>query len=518
MDAQTEAKIEKPSVQAVSPEPSIAQSAPSAGLAAISAAVNAGASPAPIVGEAEPVQVKPAATTAPPDFGSSIKPIIRTEKLNVIYSIGISTKVHVLKDIDMEIFPGEFVIFYGPSGCGKSTLLYSIAGLEMNILGNVFFKNKNIAQMNMKEIELYHQQNTGMIFQAYYLINSLTVLDNVTLPQVSVGARRAERRKRAEDLLKHFGVSDQAGKLPNELSGGQQQRVAICRALINDPEILLADEPVGNLDSKSSEDVMQLIRDLNRNAGKTIVLVTHNPEHLHFAHRVFFLKDGKIIDVKIISQAEPEKEEDKEEVKSTIPKDLELLARTFSSIGANQTGNLLTPFKAKQIVSEIVTGLTVEEISRIQKKVEEMLMMRFSDSASMMRFLDDEIEKGGMGFDKRTAKRISEEVHKIVDEIKLLERQEERIKVQGSRPIDQDSEVVQIRQYLLEAFNIKITDVIGLIRMNQAIKDRLENKIDLRAVERLFDLPVKRGGAGIDRRLSRKLSKRLELVILGKFK
>ncbi len=448
----------------------------------------------------------------------SVRPIIRAEKLNVTYTIGLKTKLHVLKDIDLEIFPGEFVIFFGPSGCGKSTLLYSIAGLETNIEGNVFFNDKNIARMTAKENEKYHQQNTGMIFQAYYLINSLSVADNVMLPQVSISARRTDRKKRAEDLLKHFGVWDQEGKLPNELSGGQQQRVAICRALINDPEILLADEPVGNLDSKSSEDVMQLIKDLNRNGGKTIILVTHNPEHLHFAHRVFYLRDGRIIDVKVISQMESEPEKKEEEVPTTIPKELELLARTFSSIGANQSGNLLTPFKAKQIVSEIVTGMSVEEISKIQKKVEEMLTMRFTDSGSMMRFLDEEIEKGGMGFDKRTARKLSEELRHIVEEIKLLERFEERIRDKGMLAIDQESEVVQIRQYLLEAFHVKITDVIGLIRMNQAIKDRLENKIDIAVVQKIFDTPVRRGGAGIDRRLSRKMAKRLELVILGKFK
>ncbi len=446
------------------------------------------------------------------------QPIIRIEKLNVTYAIGRTNKIHVLKDIDLEIYPGEFIIFFGPSGCGKSTLLYSIAGLETNIEGKIYFHGKSLSDMTPREIEHYHQRKMGMIFQAYYLINSLTVFDNVILPQMSIGAKHSDRTKRAIDLLKHFGVWDQANKLPNELSGGQQQRVAICRALINDPELLLADEPVGNLDSKSAQDVMNLLNDLNHNAGKTIILVTHNPEHLHFAHRVFYIRDGRIIKTEVNQQVSAEPQVKEEEVAAKIPKSLELLARTFSSIAAHQTGNLLTPFKAKQIVLEVLTGLTAEELEKIQKKVEEQLLMRFADTAAVRRFLDEDAKRGGMGFDRRKAERLAAEIMRIIQEVKLLERQEERLKDSRFKSLDQDSEVVQIRQYLLETFGVKIHDVLALIRMNQAIKDRLENKIDKAVVQKVFDMPIKRGGVGIDKRLAQKMAKRLELLILAKYK
>ena len=177
------------------------------------------------------------------------EPIIKIKELNVVYFMGKSNEVHALRNINLEIYPGEFIIFFGPSGCGKSTLLYSIAGLETNINGNIMLNGKDIASMKQKELEDFHRQKIGMIFQAYYLISSLSVANNVVLPQIFIEKNRIERKKKALELLQHFGVSGEADKLPSELSGGQQQRVAICRSLMNDPEVLLADEPVGNLDS-----------------------------------------------------------------------------------------------------------------------------------------------------------------------------------------------------------------------------------------------------------------------------
>src|SRR4030042_4815348 len=200
------------------------------------------------------------------------KPIIKTNKLAVTYFAGLDNEARALQDINIEIHPGEFIILFGPSGCGKSTLLYSIAGLQPNVQGSIFFYDKDIILFSKKELENYHQKKTGMVFQAFYLINSVTVEKNVMLPQIALGAPVMERKKRTMELLAHFGVAEQAGKLPLELSGGQQQRVAICRALINEPEILLADEPVGNLDTKSAHDVMLLLQELNQKQKKTVVL------------------------------------------------------------------------------------------------------------------------------------------------------------------------------------------------------------------------------------------------------
>ena len=232
------------------------------------------------------------------------KPIIKLSKVNVTYFRGRSNEVRALQDINLDVYPGEFIVFFGPSGCGKSTLLYAVAGLESHTEGNIEVDGQNIAKMKTKAMGAYRQKKIGMIFQAFYLINSLSVIKNVLLPQMAIGVAVHERIKRARELLNKFGVGDQKEKIPSELSGGQQQRVAICRAIINNPDIILADEPVGNLDSKSANDVMNLLTDLNTHEKKTIILVTHDPSRLSMAHRVYYMKDGRIIETRIQKKLE----------------------------------------------------------------------------------------------------------------------------------------------------------------------------------------------------------------------
>ena len=443
-------------------------------------------------------------------------PIIKIKNLSVTYFLGKPNEVRALRDISLEIYPGEFIIFFGPSGCGKSTLLYAIAGLETETTGNIYVDNKDIAEFGHKELGHYHQRKTGMVFQAFYLINSLSVLKNVILPQIAIGGKKKERKKRALELLEHFGVKEQADKLPNELSGGQQQRVATCRALVNDPDILFADEPVGNLDSKSSDDVMKLFKDLNEKQKKTVILVTHDPSHLSIAHRVFYMKDGAVTNVKInkaINRIIASKE--KKESKPSLSKDLELLARTFSSISSS-IGNLLTPFKAKQITTEVLTGMTEEEISGIENKVEGLLIKGVQDDDLMFKYLDEEVEKGGLGLDKRIARNLADRIKNIVKEIKILEQEENKVNLR--QDFDSDKEIMQIRHYLLDCFDARIKEISAVETINKAIKKRLENKIGKTAFQEKLDLPIKKGGAGLDKRTAKKMAKRLELLILGKYK
>lgn len=449
-------------------------------------------------------------------------PIIKIRDLNVIYFLGKSNEVHALKNINLEIYPGEFIIFFGPSGCGKSTLLYSIAGLERNIHGHIFIGKSDLAQMKAKELEQFHREKMGMIFQAYYLIASLSILNNVVLPQVFMGkSAREEREKRAMELMEHFGVAKQAHKLPPELSGGQQQRVAICRSLMNDPELILADEPVGNLDSKSSDEVMALLGELNENQKKTIILVTHNPEHLRYAHRIFFIRDGQLVETKVnkVVDRSIEKlvqQETPAEKKPEISKELELLLRTYSGLSSAQAGSLLVPFKAKQITLEALLGMSTEQIEQISKRVEYLLLRGIDNSEELYKFLDIEIAKGGMGLDKRTAEKLSEKIKSIVAEIKYLEEQENAAK--QNKLVNTDEEIVQVRQYILDAFDMEIQNIEALKVLDKAIKQRIENAIDRAAFEKVIDMPLKRGGVGLNRRVVRKVSSRLELLILGKYK
>lgn len=447
------------------------------------------------------------------------RPIIAIKDLNVIYFMGKANEFYALKNINLKIYSGEFIIFFGPSGCGKSTLLYSIAGLETNIQGNILVNGQDIGEMKHREIEEYHRKKIGMIFQAYYLIGSLNVLNNVILPQIFVGAARGDRKKKAMELLEHFGVNEQADKLPTELSGGQQQRVAICRSLMNDPDVLLADEPLGNLDSNSANEVMLLLSDLNERFKKTIILVTHNPDYLRFAHRVFYLKDGMIINKKInkvIDRTIRKLVEVEEADQPEISKSLALLLRAYSSLSSAQAGNLLIPFKAKQIVLESMVGSSSDDLEKISKKVEGLIMRGLDDNDEVFNFFDAATEQGGMGFDKRTAAKLIDGIKEIIREIKFLEAEEAKIK--NHQLVDSGAEIVHIRQYLMSAFKIDLKSIEVLKNFDKAIGGRLNNTIDRAGFQKQLDAPVAGGGTGFDKRTSKKMSKRMELLILGKFK
>lgn len=203
--------------------------------------------------------------------------------------------MQVLNGISLEIFSGEYVVFFGPSGCGKSTLLNCVAGLEIPDSGKITVRGEDLSKLNKQQLAEYRNKKIGMIFQQFNVLKSFSVINNIALPQSFTGVPLKRRLARAKHLLKMFGLEKIAKRLPTEISGGQQQRVAIARALVNNPWILIVDEPTGSLDSKASEEVMELIEKLNTKSRRTVILVTHNPEQLKYAHRIFYLKDGQVI-------------------------------------------------------------------------------------------------------------------------------------------------------------------------------------------------------------------------------
>ncbi|OIO32860.1 MAG: hypothetical protein COZ49_04055 [Candidatus Yonathbacteria bacterium CG_4_10_14_3_um_filter_47_65] len=229
-----------------------------------------------------------------------MEPIIKVNNLRVVYHKGTTAESVALKGVSIDVNSKEFAIIFGPSGCGKSTLLYAMTGIERNVdSGDIFVKNKNVVKLSAEEQLLLHRKDIGMIFQAYNLIPTLNVIDNVALPLIADGVKRAERKSKAMLLLSRFGISQFAERFPQNLSGGQQQRVAIARALIGDPDIILADEPTGNLDSQSAKVVMETLFNLNEEGNKTIVLVTHDPSYLEYAHKVFHIADGCVTKVEM---------------------------------------------------------------------------------------------------------------------------------------------------------------------------------------------------------------------------
>lgn len=218
---------------------------------------------------------------------------IVVKDIHKCFGVG-DVKVKVLKGIDMNVKKGEFVSIMGPSGSGKSTLLYLIGGLDNPTEGNVFIKNQDIHQLNDKQESEMRRRDIGFVFQFYNLVPNFNVEENVLLPVLLDGGKIKNYKEKLDEVLEIVDLKDRKKHTPRELSGGQQQRVAIARALMNDPDIILADEPIGNLDSKSGTTVMELFQRINQEHNKTIVQVTHSHEAALYGSRIVNIKDGVI--------------------------------------------------------------------------------------------------------------------------------------------------------------------------------------------------------------------------------
>jgi len=214
------------------------------------------------------------------------------ENVNKIYQMG-DVQAHVLKDITLEVRTGELLAILGPSGSGKSTLLHMMGLLDTPTSGKVFLGGKDVSRLTEDEAAEERGEDIGFVFQAFNLIPSLSALENVMLPLLIYERDEDEARDKASTILKRLGMGDKFINRPNQLSGGQQQRVAIARALTMNPEYILADEPTGNLDSKSGDEVIKIFQELNEE-GKTIVIVTHDHDITNHAQRIIFIKDGKV--------------------------------------------------------------------------------------------------------------------------------------------------------------------------------------------------------------------------------
>jgi len=221
--------------------------------------------------------------------------IIKIEDVWKSYNMGKAGKLTVLKKITLRIDKGEFVAIAGPSGSGKSTMMNIVGALDIPSQGAVYLKDENIAAMSESSLAVLRGKTIGFVFQQFNLIPTLSALQNVLLPMEFVEEVPSIAKKRAKHLLEILGLGDRIYHKPTELSGGQQQRVAIARALANDPEVILADEPTGNLDSKTGKFVMDFLGNLNRKEGKTVILITHDLHLIKYAKRVIYLKDGIII-------------------------------------------------------------------------------------------------------------------------------------------------------------------------------------------------------------------------------
>ncbi len=222
-----------------------------------------------------------------------MKNIIELRNVCKRYKMG-ETIVKALDDVEVKIKKGDFAIIIGPSGSGKSTMMNMVGALDLATLGEIYLDEQDIEKMEESELAQIRGKKIGFVFQTFNLIPTLTAIENIAMPMMFQGVPRNEQIERAEEILKSVKLTHRRNHFPNELSGGERQRVAVGRALANDPEVILADEPTGNLDSKTGLEIMNLFKELHKE-GKTIILVTHDLNLIKYGNKIIKLKDGKIV-------------------------------------------------------------------------------------------------------------------------------------------------------------------------------------------------------------------------------
>jgi len=227
--------------------------------------------------------------------------LIKLENVWKIYQLG-KIKLTILKNISLEIVPGAFVVILGPSGSGKSTFLNMVGCLDLPTKGKVFLDGKDISKMSEDELAQVRGKKIGFIFQQFNLLQNLNALENVMMPMIFQGKSEMERQERAKSLLTSFGLGERILHRPSELSGGEQQRIAIARSLANNPEIIVADEPTGNLDSTIGKKIMEILINLHQKEGKTIVVVTHDPTIANYSNQIINIKDGQLVSNHLIAE------------------------------------------------------------------------------------------------------------------------------------------------------------------------------------------------------------------------
>lgn len=426
---------------------------------------------------------------------------IQADNLVITYNKGKSNEFNALKNINAEIYPREYIILFGPSGCGKSTLLYTILGGNTPDTGHLFVKGEDIYAYTPAEMNKYQQSVIGIVYQQFNLITSISVLDNVALPMVFLNRSKAERDARGRELLRRFGIPERLeNKTPVMMSGGQQQRVAVARSLVNDPEILLADEPVGNLDSISAEHVMDSFQEINEKDRKTVILVTHDAKYLPYAHRIFYMRDGVLRRIVV----NPEKPQVKR-VKpgETIVTEIEQLARLYPYAEPIE-------LKVKSVVNFATQTLGFSQLERLEKAVLEVLKGTM-DSSMFSEFVQRRFAEGGVGLSREDTERMTKRVFTLFHYSQDVLRFREQI---------HNDDLFMHQRKFIDRIMIYVQEEIGLVSteaqlkvLRTAIGERVGGIITGDEFEERLLLPPRLGGAEFDEIVAHLISRHLEKLI-----
>ncbi|MDD5527633.1 MAG: ABC transporter ATP-binding protein [Patescibacteria group bacterium] len=415
-----------------------------------------------------------------------MEPIIQTKHMDVVYNLGKKNEFKAITDFNLDIYPGEFIALFGPSGCGKSTIFYSILGILQPSSGEILIKGENPYAFSANEMVNYQSRIIGIIYQAFFLINSISVMDNVVLPQAFLGIPWWKRKKRGQELLDRFGIGNKAENFPMLLSGGQSQRVSVARSMVNNPDILLADEPTGNLDSKSSEQVMRVLDEINKKDKKTVIMITHNASQLVWCHRVFYMKDGQLLR----TVPNPDKKQiikfDRQKVLVT---EIELLSQMFPYFEPED-------LKVKSLVNYLTQDLDFLQIDRLEKAVK-LMILRTMGRDNFQEILNAPLARGGVGLPRTRAKFLADKVGQLLKHSEDVRRYRRRMN-EGTFFSREDKLINELLYYIVEEAEIKLDrDQKSILK--QAVRDRVSGLIRKEELEIILKNPVKKGGVGLDK-------------------
>ncbi len=430
-----------------------------------------------------------------------MRDIIHADNVDVTYNAGMSNEFKALQGVTCDIAAREYIIFFGPSGCGKSTLLYAIFGVLEPTAGEIFVKGDSIYMYSPMDLVMYQRKTMGIMYQSFNLIPSLTVLDNVQLPLIFAGLPPSVRERRAMELLERFGIAHVAHKRPSLLSGGQQQRVSVARSLVNDPEILIADEPVGNLDAVSAEAVMNTLDEINLRDKKTVLLVTHDAKYLPYAHRVFYLDYGRIDRIVV----NPEKAQIKKvRPGETIVTEIEQLARIYPYDTPEQ-------LRVKSIVNYLTQNLSFDQIVRLEKLTQHVIEGTLAED-HFRSLLAADYDQGGCGIKPKQADEMTRRMYQILTQSNDVVRFRRVHRGENTVDLARLDLIKHIQTYIMGEYKVE-ADSRLLEALTKMVTNRVYGYISRETFHRQLRLPLDAGGGGFDVYMAADLSRYLEKLI-----
>ena len=427
-----------------------------------------------------------------------MSPIIKIENLNLWYEKGKPIEVHALKNINLSIERGDYVAFFGPSGCGKTTMLYSISGIDRFQEGKVLINDRDISGLSNQELAIFRQTGIGIVFQQFNLVPSLNVLKNVALPMLFVGVTSQKAEIEARKLIERLNLTEYADRYPYELSGGQQQRVGIARALANNPPIIIADEPLGNLDSVNAKMVLEFLKELNEKDGRTIIMVTHEAWSLRDVKTVFHMKDGVIMDTEKMQS---------DTAAASLSK--HLYEQISSVSNGEKEEKVEEKISARILANFLLRGYSMDEIRRFELFVNDRFENKL-DKKEFLKSVNKPFKDGGVGLWKKKAERVTNYLEDIIDERKDVVSIYNTI--EKNPEISIGDEVKEIRKWLLEGYTGNISPLQALA-FDQVISDRIRRFIPGDKVVEILDLANSKFGVGLSFRAAQVMAEKLELIL-----